>query len=77
MVFQNYALYPYLNVADNIAFPLKMAKVAKDERQRRVQEAAEMLELTELLERKPGQLSGGQRQRVAMAGRSCASRRSS
>jgi multiple sugar transport system ATP-binding protein len=66
MVFQNYALYPYLNVADNIAFPLRMAKVAKAERTRRVREAAEMLELTELLERKPAQLSGGQRQRVAM-----------
>ena len=66
MVFQNYALYPYLNVADNMAFPLKMAKVSKSERARRVQEAAEMLELTDLLERKPAQLSGGQRQRVAM-----------
>src|SRR3954451_24110198 len=66
MVFQNYALYPYLTVADNIAFPLRMAKVPKAERARRVGEAAEMLELTELLERKPAQLSGGQRQRVAM-----------
>ena len=66
MVFQNYALYPYLNVAANIAFPLKMAKVPKAERQRRVREAAEMLELDDYLERKPAQLSGGQRQRVAM-----------
>ncbi|MFL5870039.1 MAG: ABC transporter ATP-binding protein [Solirubrobacterales bacterium] len=66
MVFQNYALYPYLTVADNIAFPLRMAKVPKAERARRVGEAADMLELTELLERKPAQLSGGQRQRVAM-----------
>jgi multiple sugar transport system ATP-binding protein len=66
MVFQNYALYPYLTVADNIGFPLKVAKVRKTERQQRVREVAEMLGLTEYLERKPGQLSGGQRQRVAM-----------
>ena len=66
MVFQNYALYPFLNVEDNIGFPLKMSGVAKDERRRRVREAAELLELDTLLERKPGQLSGGQRQRVAM-----------
>jgi multiple sugar transport system ATP-binding protein len=66
MVFQNYALYPYLTVAANIAFPLKIAGVKKAERERRVREAAEMLGLVEYLERKPGQLSGGQRQRVAM-----------
>jgi multiple sugar transport system ATP-binding protein len=66
MVFQNYALYPFLNVEDNIGFPLKMSGVAKDERRRRVREAAALLELEMLLERKPGQLSGGQRQRVAM-----------
>jgi multiple sugar transport system ATP-binding protein len=66
MVFQNYALYPYLNVEANIAFPLKMAGVPKAERRRRVQEAAEMLGLTELLARKPGELSGGERQRCAM-----------
>jgi multiple sugar transport system ATP-binding protein len=66
MVFQNYALYPYLSVADNMAFPLRVAKVAKSERQARVREVAELLELTPFLERKPGQLSGGQRQRVAM-----------
>ncbi len=66
MVFQNYALYPYLSVAANIGFPLKIAGVKKVERERRVREAAEMLGLTEYLERKPGQLSGGQRQRVAM-----------
>jgi multiple sugar transport system ATP-binding protein len=66
MVFQNYALYPFLNVEENIAFPLKMAKVPKDERRRRVHEAAELLELSQLLGRKPSQLSGGQRQRVAM-----------
>jgi multiple sugar transport system ATP-binding protein len=66
MVFQNYALYPYLTVAANIAFPLKMAKVPKGEREQRVSEVAEMLGLTDLLERKPAQLSGGQRQRVAM-----------
>src|SRR4051794_36563251 len=66
MVFQNYALYPYLTVAANIAFPLRMTHVNKAERARRVAEVAELLELTPLLERKPGQLSGGQRQRVAM-----------
>ena len=66
MVFQNYALYPYLTVAANIGFPLKMAKVKKSERDRRVAEVAGLLGLTEYLERKPGQLSGGQRQRVAM-----------
>jgi multiple sugar transport system ATP-binding protein len=66
MVFQNYALYPYLTVGANIGFPLKMAKVKKEERERRVREVAKLLELDEYLERKPNQLSGGQRQRVAM-----------
>jgi len=66
MVFQNYALYPYLTVAANIGFPLKVAGVKKAERERRVHEVAELLELTDYLGRKPGQLSGGQRQRVAM-----------
>jgi multiple sugar transport system ATP-binding protein len=66
MVFQNYALYPYLDVASNMAFPLKVARVPKAERKRRVEEAAEMLGLTPLLSRKPGELSGGERQRAAM-----------
>jgi multiple sugar transport system ATP-binding protein len=66
MVFQNYALYPYLSVADNIGFPLRMAKVKKSVRAARVKEVAELLGLSEYLQRKPGQLSGGQRQRVAM-----------
>jgi multiple sugar transport system ATP-binding protein len=66
MVFQNYALYPYLTVAANIAFPLRVARVPKGERERRTREVAELLDLTAYLERKPGQLSGGQRQRVAM-----------
>jgi multiple sugar transport system ATP-binding protein len=66
MVFQNYALYPYLTVHDNMAFPLRVAKVPRAEREARVREVAELLELTPFLERKPGQLSGGQRQRVAM-----------
>jgi multiple sugar transport system ATP-binding protein len=66
MVFQNYALYPYLDVRSNIGFPLKMAGVAKAERNGRVEEAAEMLGLTPLLDRKPAQLSGGERQRTAM-----------
>src|ERR1700750_1013604 len=66
MVFQNYSLYPYLDVAANIAFPLKMAKVKPAERERRVQAVAELLDIVPYLKRKPGQLSGGQRQRVAM-----------
>ena len=66
MVFQNYALYPHMTVADNIGFALKLAKVPKEEIAERVQRAAEILELTTYLDRKPGQLSGGQRQRVAM-----------
>ena len=66
MVFQNYALYPHMSVADNMAFALKMAKVPAAERQKRVEEAAKILGLTEFLERKPKALSGGQRQRVAM-----------
>jgi multiple sugar transport system ATP-binding protein len=66
MVFQNYALYPHLTVAENIAFGLKLRKVPKEEIGRRVQEAAETLGLTDYLKRKPRALSGGQRQRVAM-----------
>jgi multiple sugar transport system ATP-binding protein len=66
MVFQNYALYPHMTVADNMAFALKMAKVSGDERDKRVAEAARILGLTEYLQRKPKALSGGQRQRVAM-----------
>ncbi len=66
MVFQNYALYPHMSVADNIGFALKLAKVPKAEIADRVQKAAATLDLTEQLDRKPGQLSGGQRQRVAM-----------
>ena len=66
MVFQNYALYPHMSVYDNIGFALKLAKVPKEEIDKRVRKAAETLELTTYLERKPGQLSGGQRQRVAM-----------
>jgi multiple sugar transport system ATP-binding protein len=66
MVFQNYALYPYLTVAENIAFPLRMARVQRADRDRRTREVAQLLGLEQYLERKPGQLSGGQRQRVAM-----------
>ena len=66
MVFQNYALYPHLDVRSNIGFPLKMAGVHKAEREQRVAEAAELLGLTPLLDRKPAQLSGGERQRAAM-----------
>ncbi|MEE2030992.1 ABC transporter ATP-binding protein [Rhodococcus chondri] len=66
MVFQNYALYPNMTVAENMAFALQNAGMKKPERTRRVLEAARMLELEPLLDRKPGKLSGGQRQRVAM-----------
>src|SRR5207248_3273843 len=66
MVFQNYALYPYLTVEANMGFPLKIARVDKTERAQRVREVARLLDLEPYLERKPGQLSGGQRQRVAM-----------
>ncbi len=66
MVFQNYALYPHMTVAENIGFALKLAKVPKSEIAERVARAADILELTNYLDRKPGQLSGGQRQRVAM-----------
>ena len=66
MVFQSYALYPNMNVGQNIAFGLEMHGVAKPEREKAVQEVAELLQITQLLKRKPGQLSGGQRQRVAM-----------
>ena len=66
MVFQNYALYPYLNVFENIAFGLRARKMAEQEIRARVTAAAEMLGITGLLERFPRQLSGGQRQRVAI-----------
>ena len=66
MVFQNYALYPHMNVEDNLGFGLKLRRVAKPERERRVGQVAETLGLAALLERKPRALSGGQRQRVAM-----------
>jgi multiple sugar transport system ATP-binding protein len=66
MVFQNYALYPHMNVYDNMAFGLKMRKFKKDIIEQRVKDAAEILGLTDLLDRKPKQLSGGQRQRVAL-----------
>ena len=80
MVFQNYALYPHMTVYENIAFPLKLKKIAEtdadgkthlkkmpnDEIDRRVREAAEVLDITQFLDRKPKALSGGQRQRVAI-----------
>jgi multiple sugar transport system ATP-binding protein len=66
MVFQSYALYPHMTVRQNIAFPLTLAKMKKDEITKKVDEAAKILDLTDFLDRKPGQLSGGQRQRVAM-----------
>jgi multiple sugar transport system ATP-binding protein len=66
MVFQSYALYPHLTVRKNIAYPLKVARVARQEVDRRVAETAELLQLTDLLDRRPAELSGGQRQRVAM-----------
>jgi multiple sugar transport system ATP-binding protein len=66
MVFQNYALYPHMTVAENMGFALKMAKVPSAKRRERVDHAAKMLGLTDYLQRKPKALSGGQRQRVAM-----------
>ncbi len=66
MVFQDYALYPHLNVYRNMSFGLEMRKLPKAEIRRRVEHAASILDLSSLLERRPGQLSGGQRQRVAM-----------
>ncbi len=66
MVFQSYALYPHMSVADNMGFALKLAKVDKSEIKKRVKDAADILGLTEYLDRKPKALSGGQRQRVAM-----------
>ena len=66
MVFQSYALYPHLTVRDNVAFPLKIAKVPREEINRRVADAARILDLEPYLRRKPRALSGGQRQRVAM-----------
>jgi multiple sugar transport system ATP-binding protein len=66
MVFQNYALYPHMTVADNLAYGLKLRRMPKAERDRRVTDVAHTLGLEELLDRKPAALSGGQRQRVAM-----------
>ena len=66
MVFQNYALYPHMTVAENMAFGLKLAKTPKEEIKRRVEEAAKILDIAHLLERKPKALSGGQKQRVAL-----------
>ncbi|EQD51471.1 sugar ABC transporter, ATP-binding protein [mine drainage metagenome] len=66
MVFQNYALYPNMTVAENIGFALKLRKLPKAEIETKVRSAASILGLTESLDHKPGQLSGGQRQRVAM-----------
>jgi multiple sugar transport system ATP-binding protein len=66
MVFQSYALYPTMSVADNIGFALEMRKVPADVRAKRIKEVAAMLQIEHLLDRRPAQLSGGQRQRVAM-----------
>ncbi len=66
MVFQNYALYPHMTVAENMGFPLKISGMAQDEARARVEDAARILDLTDHLDRKPKELSGGQRQRVAM-----------
>lgn len=73
MVFQSYALYPSMTVAQNIAFAMEIRKVPKAEREKAVQEVAELLQIEHLLDRKPSQLSGGQRQRVAI-GRALARR---
>ncbi len=67
MVFQDYALYPHMTILDNIAYPLKVRGVPRDERVRRVREVAKNLQIAGLLDRRPGQLSGGQQQRAAVA----------
>jgi multiple sugar transport system ATP-binding protein len=67
MVFQNYALYPHMTISENIAYPLRVRKTAKDEMNARVTRVAEMLEIGKLLRRRPRELSGGERQRVALA----------
>lgn len=66
MVFQDYALYPHMNVHDNLAYPLKLAKVPKDEQEETIQTVSELLGLKDFLDRKPKNLSGGQKQRVAL-----------
>ncbi len=66
MVFQDYALYPYLSARGNLEFPLKMRRLARDDMRRRVEHVADLLDITALLDRLPKQLSGGQRQRIAM-----------
>src|SRR5262249_17711534 len=66
MVFQSYALYPHMTVAENMGFALRMARVPKEQARQRVLEAARILDLEQFLDRKPRALSGGQRQRVAM-----------
>ncbi|HEU4508241.1 MAG TPA: ABC transporter ATP-binding protein [Pyrinomonadaceae bacterium] len=67
MVFQSYALYPHMTIAENIGYPLRVRKIEKTERAERVRRVAAMLEIESLLDRKPRQLSGGERQRVALA----------
>lgn len=67
MVFQDYALFPHMDVSDNIAYPLRIRRVAKAQRRRAAADTAKRLSLTGLLERRPAQLSGGQQQRVALA----------
>ena len=67
MVFQNYALYPHMTVGENIGYPLKIARIGREEREKRVREAAAKVEMQDLLTRRPSELSGGQRQRVALA----------
>ena len=67
MVFQSYALYPHMTIAENIGYPLRVRKLGKDDREQRVARVAKMLEIEALLNRKPRQLSGGERQRVALA----------
>nr|HMQ58672.1 ABC transporter ATP-binding protein [Rhizobiaceae bacterium] len=67
MVFQNYALFPHMSVAENLAFPLQVRGMGKAEQEQRIKRALEMVELPQMASRRPGQLSGGQQQRVAVA----------
>src|SRR5690606_35475200 len=67
LVFQNYALFPHMTVAENIGFPLEMRRIRGEERLRRIRQTAELVELDQLVDRYPAELSGGQQQRVALA----------
>ena len=74
MVFQNYALFPHMTIAENLSFPLEVRKIGKSDREAKVKRALEMVEMGDFGGRRPAQLSGGQQQRVALHARWCSSR---